>query len=92
MSKIVDCIIGHAIGDAMGVPTEFCDRNELLKHPIIQMIGYGSHDVPAGTWSDDTSMEIAIMELIFFHLILQQFFNLIFNIHKVYTLLFISIY
>ena len=64
MSKVVDCIIGHAIGDAMGVPTEFCDRNELLKHPITQMIGYGSHDVPAGTWSDDTSMEIAIIDSI----------------------------
>lgn len=64
MSKIVDCIIGHSIGDAMGVPTEFCNRNELLKHPTTQMIGYGSHDVPAGTWSDDTSMEIAIIDSI----------------------------
>lgn len=64
MSKFIDSIIGHAVGDAMGVPTEFCDRNELLKHPITQMIGYGSHDVPAGTWSDDTSMEIAIMDSI----------------------------
>ena len=26
MSKYVDAIIGHAIGDAMGVPTEFCIR------------------------------------------------------------------
>lgn len=64
MGKVVDCIIGHAIGDAMGVPTEFCDRNKLIKQPITQMIGYGSHDVPAGTWSDDTSMEIAIIDSI----------------------------
>lgn len=24
MSKFIDSIIGHAVGDAMGVPTEFC--------------------------------------------------------------------
>ncbi len=26
MSKFIDSIIGHAVGDAMGVPTEFCIR------------------------------------------------------------------
>lgn len=62
MSKIKDGIFGHAIGDAMGVPVEFCIREKLLAHPVTKMIGYGSHDVPAGTWSDDTSMEIATMD------------------------------
>ena len=62
MSKIKDGVIGHAIGDAMGVPVEFCIREKLLAHPVTKMIGYGSHDVPAGTWSDDTSMEIATMD------------------------------
>ena len=62
MSKIKDVVIGHAIGDAMGVPVEFCIREKLLAHPVTKMIGYGSHDVPAGTWSDDTSMEIATMD------------------------------
>lgn len=62
MSKYVDSIIGHAIGDAMGVPIEFEPRNKLLEHPITKMVGYGSHDVPAGTWSDDTSMEIATID------------------------------
>lgn len=62
MSKIKDGVIGHAIGDAMGVPVEFCIREKLLAHPITKMIGYGAHDVPAGTWSDDTSMEIATID------------------------------
>lgn len=62
MSKYIDSIIGHAIGDAMGVPIEFEPRIKLLEHPITKMIGYGSHDVPAGTWSDDTSMEIATID------------------------------
>lgn len=62
MSKIIDSIIGHAIGDAMGVPIEFEPRRRLFDHPVTKMIGYGSHDVPAGTWSDDTSMEIATID------------------------------
>lgn len=62
MSKIKDGVFGHAIGDVMGVPVEFCIREKLLAHPVTKMIGYGSHDVPAGTWSDDTSMEIATMD------------------------------
>lgn len=60
MSKYIDGIIGHAIGDAMGVPPEFCIREKLQRNKITNMIGHGSHDVPAGTWSDDTAMEIAL--------------------------------
>lgn len=36
MSKFIDSIIGHAIGDAMGVPTQFCMRNRLLGHPVTE--------------------------------------------------------
>lgn len=61
MSKFVDCIIGHAIGDAMGVPTEFCIREKLLAHPVTEMIGSEKTGQPAGSWSDDTSMELATM-------------------------------
>lgn len=62
MSKIVDSIIGHAIGDAMGVPTEFCLREKLLENPITKMVGCMKTGQPAGTWSDDTSMEIATID------------------------------
>ena len=62
MSKVIDSIIGHAIGDAMGVPTEFCIREKLQKHPVVKMIGYGQHDVPAGCYSDDTCMELALID------------------------------
>ena len=53
--------LGFAIGDAMGVPVEFVSRKELLKKPVTKMLGHGSHDVPPGTWSDDTSMVLATM-------------------------------
>lgn len=62
MSKYVDAIIGHAIGDAMGVPTEFCLREKLLAHPVTKMISSDKVGQPAGTWSDDTSMEIATID------------------------------
>ena len=57
-------IIGFAVGDALGVPAEFLDRNVLQQNPIKDMVGYGSHKVPEGTWSDDTSLMIATMDSI----------------------------
>ena len=65
--KKIDCtdgIIGLAIGDAMGVPVEFQIRKKLQLNPVKEMIGYGSHNVPKGTWSDDTSMTLALMDAI----------------------------
>ena len=55
-------IIGHAIGDALGVPVEFKKRRELEENPVIDMRGFGTHNVPAGTWSDDTSMTLCLLE------------------------------
>ena len=59
MKTLKDAIIGLAIGDAMGVPLEFKPRNQLQANPTTEMKGYGSHNVPKGTWSDDTSMTLA---------------------------------
>lgn len=53
---------GHAIGDALGVPVEFYSRKTLMETPVTDMIGYGVHDKPPGTWSDDTSMTICLNE------------------------------
>lgn len=57
--KVKDAIIGHAIGDAFGVPLEFKTREEFINNPVTEMTEYGTHHVPKGSWSDDTSMEIA---------------------------------
>ena len=56
--------LGLAVADAMGVLVEFKSRNILKKRPVTDMLGYGSHYQPIGTWSDDTSMTIATMESI----------------------------
>lgn len=62
--KYIDGLMGFVVGDAMGVPLEFKSREELLKKPVTKMMGYGTHNVPEGTWSDDTSMLIATIDSI----------------------------
>lgn len=64
LDKMYTGIIGFAVGDALGVPVEFKNRSYFRYHKIKDMIGFGSHSVPAGTWSDDTSLMIATMDSI----------------------------
>ena len=65
LEKIVlDGIIGFAIGDALGVPVEFLSRNKLKQINVKDMLEYGTHNQPIGTWSDDTSTTIAVMDSI----------------------------
>lgn len=61
-NAIRNSIYGLAIGDALGVPVEFTSREERRRNPVADFIGYGSHNVPAGTWSDDTSMTLATLD------------------------------
>ena len=62
IEKIKAVVIGHAIGDALGVPVEFASRAELDNAPVTDMEGYGTYPVPAGAWSDDTSMSLCTMD------------------------------
>lgn len=52
-------IYGEAIGDALGVPYEFKERDTFT---CTTMIGYGTHNKPAGTYSDDTAMTLATLD------------------------------
>ena len=61
-NQYLAAIIGHAVGDAMGFPTEFSKREELLKNPVLEMIDSPDVGQPAGSWSDDTAMEIATID------------------------------
>ena len=61
-NKIKGGILGLAVGDALGVPYEFLEREEMDKRPARDMIGFGSHNQPAGTWSDDSSLTFCLME------------------------------
>ena len=54
-------IMGVVVGDALGVPVEFSKREELAEKPVENMRGYGTYNVPEGTWSDDTSLTLATL-------------------------------
>ena len=58
---IKSVMLGHAVGDALGVPVEFRSREELDIDPVKDMRGFGTYAVPAGSWSDDTSMSLAAL-------------------------------
>ena len=61
MKKMYDAIMGFVVGDALGVPYEFKQRDTFKCEG---MIGYGTYNQPPGTWSDDSSMTLATMESI----------------------------
>ena len=63
MKHSFDGIIGLAIGDALGVP-EFLERKQLACSPVVDMEGGGTYGMPAGCWSDDTSLTLATMDAI----------------------------
>ena len=57
-------IIGLAIGDAMGVPTKFIQREKLLDNPVFGMSDGGTFGKSKGTWSDSTALTLATMDSI----------------------------
>jgi ADP-ribosylglycohydrolase len=62
LNKIRSVMFGHAVGDALGVPVEFRGREYLDRNPVTDMIGFGTYNLPAGCWSDDTSMSLCSLE------------------------------
>jgi ADP-ribosylglycohydrolase len=59
--KIKANIFGLAIGDAFGVPFESLPRTEVKKTISSKMVGFGTHNQPPGTWSDDTALTLGLM-------------------------------
>ena len=59
---VKSAILGLVVGDALGVPVEFQSREELEQDPVTGMRAYGTHHQPAGTWSDDSSMALCLLE------------------------------
>jgi ADP-ribosyl-[dinitrogen reductase] hydrolase len=59
---IESALLGVAVGDAIGVPVEFRSRENLRRDAVSDMIGYGTYNLPAGTWSDDSSLTFCLAE------------------------------
>jgi ADP-ribosyl-[dinitrogen reductase] hydrolase len=58
LNRARGCVVGAAIGDALGMPLEF-----RLRRPLIDMVvDMESGRLPAGSFTDDTEMALALAE------------------------------
>ena len=57
-------IFGVVTGDALGCPVQFEDRETVAKHPVTGMRGEGAFNLPAGSWTDDSSLTLALLDSI----------------------------
>ena len=62
MDCIKDGIIGQIVGDALGLPVQFEPRESRDTAPVTKMTGNGAFDLPAGSWSDDSSLILATID------------------------------
>jgi len=60
--EIKSVLFGVAVGDALGVPVEFKSREIISRNPVTDMFGYGTYNLPEGTWSDDSSLTFCLAE------------------------------
>lgn len=60
--RILGGFYGSLIGDALGVPVEFAPRSKRKADPVSGMRAHGTHNQPAGTWSDDGALLLCAVE------------------------------
>lgn len=53
-------LVGLAIGDALGAPVEFKDRDSFPE--VREMLAGGYFKLPAGAWTDDTAMALCLAD------------------------------
>lgn len=62
MNRFRGCLLGLAVGDAVGTTVEFSPPGSFA--PVTDMVGGGPFNLPAGAWTDDTSMALCLAESI----------------------------
>lgn len=60
LDRSVGCLLGLAIGDAMGAPVEFCSPGSFP--PVTGYRSGGWLNIKAGRWTDDTAMALSLAE------------------------------
>lgn len=60
--RLLGGLYGSLIGDALGVPVEFAPRRARKADSVTGMRAHGTHNQPAGTWSDDGSLLLCTAE------------------------------
>lgn len=59
-SRMRGCLLGLAVGDAVGTTAEFRPRGTFPQ--ITDLVGGGPFELEAGQWTDDTSMALCLAE------------------------------
>ena len=59
-----NAILGVIVGDALGCPVQFDAREEIARRPVTGMRGYGTFNMPPGSWTDDSSLTLALLDSI----------------------------
>lgn len=62
LSRAIGCLIGLAIGDALGAPVEFSDYGSF--NPVQGYRDGGPFNLRSGQWTDDTSQALCLAESI----------------------------
>ncbi len=61
-NKILGGLWGAVVGDALGLPVQFLSRDEVRRKNVTGMTGHGTFNLPAGSWSDDSSLMLCTVE------------------------------
>lgn len=65
LDRVRGCLLGLAVGDAVGTTLEFSPRDQ--RPPLKDMIGGGPFKLEAGQWTDDTAMALALADSLISH-------------------------
>jgi ADP-ribosyl-[dinitrogen reductase] hydrolase len=70
--RVLGGLWGAVVGDALGVPVEVSSREAMLRDPVADLRGHGTHNQPKGTWSDDTSLMLCTIDSLLAHAFDEQ--------------------
>ncbi len=60
LDRALGCLLGLAVGDAVGTTLEFAPRD--AGPPLTDMVGGGPFGLEPGVWTDDTSMALCLAD------------------------------
>jgi ADP-ribosyl-[dinitrogen reductase] hydrolase len=60
MNRAIGCLLGLAVGDAVGTTVEFAQPGSF--EPLTDMVGGGPFNLKPGEWTDDASMALCLAE------------------------------
>jgi ADP-ribosyl-[dinitrogen reductase] hydrolase len=62
LDRGIGCLVGLAVGDALGATLEFKTRDQ--HPPVTDLVGGGTFNLKPGEWTDDTSMALCLADSI----------------------------